>query len=258
MLSIKGYIGLVTGATSGIGAACAEAFAGAGVDLILIGRRADRLQEKAVELADKHGVRTLPVVLDVTNPADVAAAIAALPGEWANIDILVNNAGKARGLTKIQDGDLADWEDMIDTNIKGLLYVTRAILPGMLTRQRGHIFNLGSTAGHEVYPNGNVYCATKSAVFALNKAMRLDTNGSPIRVTSIDPGLVETEFSIIRFHGDEARAAKVYQGLQPLTPEDVADVMLFCATRPAHVNIEDVVMLPTAQASSLVVTRKTA
>lgn len=256
MLSIKGYTVLITGASSGIGAACAEAFAAAGARLILAARRTERVEEFAARLAREHGIETLPITLDVRDYAQVQAFLGSLPANWQAIDILLNNAGLARGLEKIQEGHVQDWDEMIDTNVKGLLYVTRTIAPGMVARGRGHIFNIGSIAGKEVYPNGNVYCASKHAVDALNRAMRIDLAGAGLRVTAVDPGMVETEFSLVRFHGDDERAQKVYQGFQPLTPEDIADVILFCATRPSHVNIQDVVVMCTAQASATIVSKK--
>jgi 3-hydroxy acid dehydrogenase / malonic semialdehyde reductase len=201
-------------------------------------------------------VDVLPIKLDVRDCDQVTSALGGLPESWRAIDILLNNAGLSRGLSRLQEGDVQDWEEMIDTNVKGLLYVTRTVLPGMIQRGHGHVINLGSIAGHEVYPNGNVYCATKHAVDVLTRGMRLDLLGTPIRVSSVDPGMVETEFSLVRFHGDQARAEKVYQGLRPLTAEDVADVILFCATRPPHVNIQDVVIMPTDQASTTLVNRK--
>ncbi|HEX9116513.1 MAG TPA: SDR family NAD(P)-dependent oxidoreductase, partial [Anaerolineae bacterium] len=216
----------------------------------------DRLEELSAELKKDYNTETLTLTLDVREREQVRQVLGNLPEAWQAIDILLNNAGLSRGLEKLFVGDIQDWEEMIDTNVKGLLYVTRTVLPGMIARGRGHVINLGSIAGHEVYPNGNVYCATKHAVEALNRALRLDLLGTPIRVSSVDPGMVETEFSLVRFHGDEGRAKKVYQGLQPLAAEDIADVILFCATRPPHVDIQDVVVMPTAQASSTLTDRK--
>ncbi|HEX9114977.1 MAG TPA: SDR family oxidoreductase [Anaerolineae bacterium] len=256
MASIKGFTVLVTGASSGIGLASARAFAQAGARLILAARRGDRLEELAAELKNDCSTETLTVTLDVRDRAQVQQVLGNLPEAWQAIDILLNNAGLSRGLEKLFVGNPDDWDEMIDTNVKGLLYVTRVVLPGMIARGRGHIINLGSIAGHEVYPNGNVYCATKHAVDALNRALRLDLLGTPIRVSSVDPGMVETEFSLVRFHGDAERAKKVYQGFQPLTPEDIADVILFCATRPPHMDIQDVVLMATAQASSTLTDRK--
>ena len=219
---------------------------------MLCARRTDR----ASALAAGLGVPAHVFELDVRNQPAVQAAVDGLPAEWREIDILVNNAGLSRGLTKLHEYDLADMDEMVDTNVKGLLYVTRAVVPGMVARGRGHVINIGSIAGHWTYPNGAVYCATKAAVKSISEGLKMDLLGTPIRVTSVDPGLVETEFSLVRFHGDAARAAKVYEGLRPLTAEDVADTVLFCATRPAHVNINDVVMMPVAQASATQVHRQ--
>ena len=245
----------VTGASSGIGAACARAFAGAGARVLIAARRQDRLAVLAAELGGV-GKRVHALALDVRDQPAVARAVAALPSEWSAIEVLVNNAGLSRGLAKLHEGQLADWEEMIDTNVKGLLYVTRAVLPGMVARNRGHVINLGSIAGHESYPGGNVYCASKAAVKALTSGLRMDLVDTPIRVSTIDPGLVETEFSVVRFHGDAPRAAKVYAGLEPLTAADVAEVVLFCASRPAHVNLAEVLLLPSAQASATLVHRQ--
>jgi len=247
---------LITGASAGIGAACARAFSAAGARLILVARREERLRELADELRSQHDTESLVLGLDVRDGAAVDTAIADLPEAWASIDVLVNNAGLGRGLDPLHEGSPDDWDVMIDTNVKALLRLTRAVVPGMIERGRGHVVNLGSTAGHEVYPGGAVYCATKHAVRAITRGLRMDLLGTPVRVTSVDPGLVETEFSQVRFGGDEARAAKVYEGLQPLTAEDVADVVFFAATRPPHVNLDTVVMMPTAQASSLLVDRE--
>ncbi len=247
---------LVTGATSGIGEACARLFAQHGARVLICGRRADRLaQVHATLLAS--GAEAHWFALDVRNQRDVAAAIAALPEAWQTIDVLVNNAGLSRGLDPVQDGNLQDWEEMIDTNLKGLLYVSRAVLPSMVARGSGHVINIGSIAGHEVYPKGNVYCATKHAVAALTKGMQLDLLGTGVRVTTVDPGMVETEFSMVRFHGDTNRASAVYNGLVPLTPDDVADAVLYCATRPAHVSVHEMVLMPSAQASATMAHRTT-
>jgi serine 3-dehydrogenase len=249
MESVKEKIVCITGASSGIGAACAEVFAREGSALILSARRMERLENMSRMLREKYGVKIHTVGLDVTRQKDVDSVFASLPAEWQAIDILVNNAGLSRGLDKLQDGQIQDWEEMIDTNVKGLLYVSRAVLPGMLQRNRGHVINIGSIAGRQLYPGGNVYCASKFAVRALNQGMKMDLLGTPVRVSSVDPGLVETEFSEVRFHGDKTRAAKVYEDLRPLHGDDVAEAVLFCATRPQHVNILEVVVLPTAQAS---------
>ena len=256
MYSLKDKLVFITGASAGIGQSCARAFAAQGAKLLLAARRADRLEKLAGELETAHGTVTRLVTLDVRDRRAVESALAALPGDWRAIDVLVNNAGLSRGLDKLQEGKIEDWEEMIDTNIKGLLYVSRTVLPGMVERGRGHVINIGSIAGHEVYPAGNVYCATKFAVDALSRGMRLDLNGTGVRVTALDPGMVETEFSKVRFHGDEERAAKVYAGTTPLTPDDVADAAVYCATRPPHVNISQLVVMPTAQASTTLLQRK--
>jgi len=254
--SMKNKIVFVTGASSGIGRACARAFAREGASLLLAARRADRLKKLAESLAAEFGASALPFALDVRDQAAVARAVGGLPDDWQAVDVLVNNAGLSRGLDKFQDGLLSDWEEMIDTNVKGLLYVSRAVLPGMVTRGRGHVINIGSIAGHEIYPAGNVYCASKFAVKALSRGLRLDLCGTNVRVSTVDPGMVETEFSEVRFHGDKTRAAGVYLGFMPLAPEDVAEAVLFCATRPAHVNISEVIVMPTAQASTMLVHRR--
>jgi 3-hydroxy acid dehydrogenase / malonic semialdehyde reductase len=250
--SLTGKIVLVTGASSGIGETCARAFAEAGARLILAARRMPRLQALAAELKTP----THLIELDVRNQKAVEAAIAALPEAWREIDILLNNAGLSRALARLQEYDIDDMDEMVDTNVKGLLYVTRAVAPGMVARQRGHIINIGSIAGHWTYPNGAVYCATKAAVKSISEGLKMDLNGTPVRVTSVDPGMVETEFSLVRFHGDAERAGKVYDSVHPLTGADVADAVLFCATRPAHVNINEVVMMPVAQGSATMVYRQ--
>ena len=246
----------ITGASSGIGKACAEAFAGEKANLVLAARRDDRLKEVAGNLEKKFNIKTKIIALDVRNSDDVKKSFNELDERWSNIDVLINNAGLARGFDKIYEGNIESWEEMIDTNLKGLLYITRTVLPGMVSRKKGHIINIGSLAGHEVYPNGNVYCATKFAVNALTKAIRMDCLENEIKVSTIDPGLVETEFSIVRFSGDKQRADKVYEGLAPLTPEDIADAVLYCATRPGHVNINEVILTPVAQASTTQAIRK--
>jgi len=249
-------IALITGASSGIGRACAEAFAAEGAAVILAARRRDRVRGLSTSLERRHGIRALPLALDVRDRDAVGEAIRTLPRSWAGIEILVNNAGLSRGLEPLHEGRPDDWEEMIDTNVKGLLHVSRAVLPGMVKRRRGHVVNLGSVAGHEVYPGGNVYCATKHAVDALTKGMMLDLVDTPIRVSTVDPGLVETEFSVVRFHGDRKRAKGPYQGMKPLKGKDVAEAVLFCVTRPPHVNVNQVRIMPTAQASSTTVHRK--
>lgn len=243
---------LITGATSGIGLATARRFAEEGhYNLVLCGRRAERLDMLKTELGEKVAVETLQ--FDVRDKAAVIHAINSLSGEFSSIDILINNAGNAHGLDYIQEGSTEDWDAMLDINVKGLLYVSQPIIQQMIKRQTGHIINIGSTAGKEVYPKGNVYCASKHAVDAINQSMRLDLNDYGIRVGAVNPGLVETEFSQVRFKGDTERASQVYQGYQALKPEDVADIIHFCVTRPYHVNIADLVVFPTAQASSTMV-----
>lgn len=246
-------IALITGATSGIGRETARAFAKLNYKLILCGRREDRLIELVNELSKHTEMHTL--LFDVRDRESVLKAVESLPVSFKNIDILINNAGNAHGLDPIQTGDLDDWDAMFDINVKGLLYVSRAVIPGMVDRNGGHIINIGSIAGKEVYPNGNVYCATKHAVDALNKAMRIDLVQHGIRVGAIHPGMVETEFSEVRFKGDVERAAKVYQSFTPLKPEDIADIIAFVVTRPYHVNISDLVVTPTAQATATISNR---
>lgn len=242
---------LITGATSGIGKATAVKLTNEGFRLILAGRRQDRLDGLQKELAQKTDVYTLN--FDVRDEARVQEMISSLPVEFEQIDILVNNAGNAHGLDPIQKGSIEDWDNMIDINVKGLLYVSKVVIPKMIEKGSGHIINIGSTAGKEVYPNGNVYCASKHAVDAINQGMRMDLNEHGIRVGAINPGLVETEFSEVRFKGDKERAANVYKGFDPLRPEDIADIIHFVVTRPYHVNIADLVVFPTAQASSAIV-----
>lgn len=248
MLSLKDKIVCITGASAGIGLACAREFAKHGSALLLCARRIDRVAALANELR-KQGVRVHAFKLDVRDRNEVEKSFATLPAEWKEIDILINNAGLSRGLDKLQDGAVQDWDEMIDTNIKGLLYVTRCVLPRMVERKQGHVINLGSIAGHQVYPAGNVYCATKFAVNALSHAIRMDVHGTGVRVCSVEPGLVQTEFSEVRFHGDTGRAAKVYADTHPLKPVDVAEVIVFCAMRPPHVDISEVIVMPTDQAS---------
>lgn len=254
-MSLSGKIVFITGASAGIGKACAETFARVGARLVLTARRTDRLAALAEELKRRYDTDVLALQLDVRKRKDVFTVVDALPDAWKRIDILINNAGLGRGLEKFHEGSPDDWEEMIDTNVKGLLYITRAILPGMVERRSGHIINIGSIAGHEAYPKGNVYNATKFAVDGLTKAVRMELVDTPLRVSTVDPGLVETEFSIVRFHGDEERAKKVYADIEACTPEDVAEAVLFCATRPAHVSINQIVIMPTAQASPHVIHR---
>ncbi|MBG1244732.1 SDR family oxidoreductase [Nostoc sp. NZL] len=257
MTSLENQIILITGASSGIGTACARIFAGAGAKLILAARRLERLQQLADTLIKEFGIEIHLLQLDVRDRNAVESAISTLPSAWSEIDILINNAGLSRGLDKLHEGSFQDWEDMIDTNVKGLLYLSRYVVPGMVSRDRGHVVNLGSIAGHQTYPGGNVYCATKAAVRAISEGLKQDLLGTRVRVTSVDPGMVETEFSEVRFHGDTERANKVYQGVIPLTADDVADVIFFCVTRSPHVNINEIVLMPVDQASATLVNRRT-
>jgi serine 3-dehydrogenase len=249
---------LITGASAGIGASCARAFAAEGARLVLAARRKERLEELARELGEAHGTECVLLELDVRDAKSVAAALEGLREEWRRIDVLVNNAGMGRGLDKMWEGSPVDWDEMVDTNVKGLLYVTGAVVPGMVERGRGHVINIGSVAGHEVYPGGTVYCATKHAVGAITRGLRLDLVGTGVRVSTVDPGMVETEFSMVRFRGDRERADRVYAGMTPLTPDDIADAVLWCATRPPHVNIDEIILKSTDQASSTLVHRRTA
>jgi NADP-dependent 3-hydroxy acid dehydrogenase YdfG len=248
-------IALITGATSGIGKSTAIEFAKHGYDLIITGRRQERLDELKEILTKQYSVKVLNLCFDVRDEKQVETTINSIPVEFKKIDVLVNNAGLAAGLAPIQDGKLAHWEQMIDTNIKGLLYVTKHVSKILIENKKGHIINLGSIAGKEVYANGNIYCATKHAVDALNKGMRIDLLPHGIKVSAVNPGMVETEFSIVRFDGDEERAKKVYENIQPLKPEDVAETIYWMASRPAHVNINDVIIMPTIQANATTVLR---
>ncbi len=257
MNSLKDKIVFITGASLGIGRSCAYACAEQGAHLIISSRRAEVVNEIAETIRATHSVRVLGLELDVRDRHAVMNAVASLPEEWKSVDILVNNAGLVRGLDPLWEGNFDDWDEMIDTNVKGLLYVTRALVPGMLERRSGHIINIGSIAGHEAYPKGSVYNATKFAVDAITKALRMELVDTPLRVSTVDPGLVETNFSKIRFYGDEERARKVYEGLQPCTPDDVAEAVVFCATRPPHVSINQIVIMPVAQASAMIVHRET-
>ena len=254
--NMTGKTVLVTGASSGIGAACARLLAVAGARLILSARRKEKLQVLADELADKYGVQVLLLPLDVQQAKTVVSAIDGLPVDWKEIDVLINNAGLSRGLDKQQEASIQDWEEMIDTNVKGLLYMTRAVVPGMVEREKGHVVNIGSVAARYTYPGGSVYCATKAAVKVLTEGLKIDLLGTPIRVTNIEPGLVETEFSGVRFRGDTDRAKGVYSGMTALTPEDVADSILFAVTRPAHVNISELYIIPTDQSSGTLIHRE--
>jgi serine 3-dehydrogenase len=255
MTVLTNSIVFVTGSSSGIGRSCACKFAEAGARLILVARRRERLVKLAAELKKQFKTDLLVDALDVRDRQAVIKFVQKLPVKWQHIDILINNAGLSRGLNKLFEGKFEDWEEMIDTNVKGLLYVSRTVIPGMVNRKKGMIINIGSIAGHEVYPSGNVYCATKHAVDALTKGMRLDLVDTPIRVCTIDPGLVETEFSEVRFHGDKERAKKTYQHITPLTPDDIADAVFYAATRPPHVQIAELIIMPTAQASTTLVHR---
>lgn len=253
---MKNKIVMITGATSGIGLACAEIFAKNAYDLIITGRRNDRLKKVAEKFSVKYKVEILTLNFDVRNRKETEKVLGSIPEKWKNIDVLINNAGLSAGLNAIQDGDVDDWDVMIDTNLKGLLYVTRGILPLMTVRNKGHIINIGSIAGKETYMNGNVYCASKAAVDMLTKSMRVDLLKFNIKVTHVAPGAAETEFSLVRFKGDKEAAKKVYEGYQPLKGNDVAGVVFYAASLPAHVNINDVVVMPTAQASTVYMNRK--
>lgn len=248
-------IALITGATSGIGEACAHTFAQQGYHLILLARRTELLEKLAHHLADKYAIEVKKIQADVRDKENINYVLETLPQSWKNVDVLVNNAGLSQGLDPIEKGDTDDWDTMIDTNIKGLLYVTKVVSNWMVSQKKGHIINIGSIAGKEVYPNGNVYCATKHAVDALNKAMRIDLLPHGIKVTGIHPGAVETEFSLVRFKGDEGRAKKVYDGFNPLVAQDIAEAIWFAVSRPAHVNINDMLIMPTAQASGTILKR---
>jgi len=257
MVAVKDQIVLITGASSGIGEACARVFAQAGAKLILTARRQERLEQLADQLSKTYACALHLLPLDVSDRTQVQTTLESLPLPWTEVDILINNAGLSRGLDKVHEASIQDWEEMIDTNIKGLLYMTRSLLPGMVSRGRGHVINIGSIAGHQTYPGGSVYCATKAAVKSISEGLKQDLLGTPVRVSSVDPGMVETDFSNVRFRGDTERAKKVYQGVTPLTPDDVADVIFFCATRSPHVNINEVILMPTAQASATQVSRQT-
>lgn len=248
---MQNTIVFITGATAGFGKACAEIFAAHGYDLVITGRRKERLDDLQQQLKKDHNVKVLGLDFDVRDFYACRKAINSLPDEWKNISILINNAGLAMGLSPIDEGDVSDWDTMIDTNIKGMLHVSKLVIPFLKNSAHPHIINIGSTAAKDVYPKGNVYCATKHAVDALSQAMRIDLLPYGIKVTAIHPGAAETEFSVVRFKGDEEKAKNVYEGYTPLSAEDVADVVFFCATRPAHVCINDLVISPTAQANAL-------
>jgi 3-hydroxy acid dehydrogenase/malonic semialdehyde reductase len=248
-------VALITGASSGIGEACAHLFAQQGYHLILIGRRENLLEKIAHHLTDKYAIEVKKIQADVRDKENINYVLETLPANWKNVDVLINNAGLSRGLDPIDKGDTDDWDVMIDTNVKGFLYVTKIVSNWMVAQKKGHIINIGSIAGKDVYPNGNVYCATKHAVDALNKAMRIDLLPHGIKVTGIHPGAVETEFSIVRFKGDENRAKKVYDGFEPLVAQDIAETIWFAVSRPAHVNINDMIIMPTAQANGSLIKR---
>ena len=253
--SLKNKLVFITGSSSGIGAACAKLFAQQGARLLLCARSTDRLEKVAQQLRDEYHAEVQTLILDIAQHKQVSQQINSLPKEWQTVDILINNAGLALGLDSLQQGDVADWDGMIDTNVKGLLYVTRAFLPSMVERNSGHIINICSIAGHELYPKGAVYCATKHAVRALSKGLRMDLFGTKIRVSSVDPGAVHTNFSEVRFKGDKARAAALYEGFEPLTGEDVANAVVYCASCPPHVNISEIIIMPTDQASMTMINR---
>lgn len=255
-MGLKGKIVFITGASAGIGAATALAFAAEGAKLLLAARRTDRLAEVRASCQQRGAPAVHLIDLDVRDHRAVQNALDTLPLEWTEIDILVNNAGLSRGLDKLYAGKIEDWDEMIDTNVKGLLYVTRAVVPGMVARGRGHVINLGSTAGELSYPNGAVYCGTKAAERAINDGLRQDVLGTAIRVTSIDPGMVQTDFSLVRFRGDSERAEKVYKGVKPLTAEDIAEAIVWAAGRPAHVNIARMMMTCVQQANSILFHRE--
>lgn len=255
-IALKNKTILITGASAGIGASCARYFAEAGARLILSARRKEKLQSLADDLQAAHSTETLLLPLDVQQADTVSKGIAGLPESWQAIDVLINNAGLSRGLDKQYEAPLQDWEEMIDTNVKGLLYMTRAIVPGMVGRGQGHVINVGSIAARYTYPGGSVYCATKAAVKVLSEGLKIDLLGTPVRVTNIEPGFVETEFSDVRFRGDEARAKSVYRGMIPLTPDDIADTILYVATRPPHVNVSELYVVPTDQSSGTLVHRR--
>lgn len=255
-MKLKNKTVFITGGSSGIGQACAEKFGELGARILLCARRENKLKALASTLKQKYAVEVYVCSLDVSDPDAVKTALSRLPTEWQDIDILVNNAGLALGLDKIHEGDIQDWETMIDTNIKGVLYITRLVLQNMLQRNQGHIINIGSISSHEVYSGGVVYCATKFALKAISKGLKMDVHGTPIRVSSVDPGVVRTEFSTVRFGGDQKKFDTVYKGLTPLSAEDVAEVVVFCATRPAHVNIQEVRVNPTDQTSASMIHRR--
>lgn len=253
---LKGKTVLITGASAGIGKACTEAFAAEGCNLILMARRKEAIDELTNSLQKKNIFKSINLQCDVRSLEQVQTSLNSLPDEWKNIDILINNAGLSRGLEKLHEGLIDDWEEMIDTNIKGVLYISRTVIPWMVARGEGMIINIGSLAGNEIYPGGAVYCGTKHALKAISKGMTIDLNGTGIRVANLEPGLVETEFSLVRFHGDKDRADNVYKGYTPLWARDVAETALFIATRPPHVMIQNILITPTDQASANVLNKK--
>lgn len=255
MTNLQDRLVCITGASAGIGAACADAFARAGARLLLCARRTDTLDAVAERLRDAHGSEVYTLQLDVRDADAVQAAFAGLPDAWRSIDVLVNNAGLSKAMVPVYENKVSDIDVMVDTNVKGLLYVTRAVVPGMKARNRGHIINIGSTAGHAVYPGGTVYCATKHAVGALTRGLKMDLHGTRVRVSSVDPGMVETDFSLVRFEGDAARADAVYANTEPLTPDDVADAVVWCASRPPHVNIQALILTTVDQSSATMIHR---
>lgn len=256
MVMLKNKIVFITGASAGIGEACAYAFANEGANLILTARRLDRLQAIKEEIEDRYSVKVLVAKLDVSNRSEVISVINNLDEQWMNIDILVNNAGLGRGINKLHEDNPEGWDEMIDTNVKGLLIVTKEVVKTMVRRKRGHVINIGSIAGHQAYPGGSVYCATKHAVRAITESLRMETLEHKIRVSTVDPGMVETEFSDVRFYGDKEKAKNVYKGLEPLTGDDIAETVLFCATRPKHVNINEIIVMPSAQATAMIAHRE--
>ena len=256
MKKVTDKIVLITGASSGIGKATAEIFAEGGAKLILVARRAEKLESIATDLKERFGTESLLIKLDLQDRAAVMDSLSSIPAEWSEVDILVNNAGLAAGTDKLFEADLDDFEAMIDTNLKGLLYVSRAIVPGMVSRDRGHIINLGSIAGYDPYPGGAVYCGTKFFVRALSRVLKMDLGGTQVRVSSIDPGAVETEFSLVRFKGNQENADSVYKGMTPLTGEDIADTIYYCATRPPHVNVSQLLVMSTDQSSTTQINRR--
>lgn len=249
-MRMKGKRVFITGASSGIGEACARAFAQEGADLLLCARRQERLEALAADLRSTYPIEAIPLVLDVRDKEAVQHHLGDLPTEWQAVDVLINNAGLALGIEKIQEANMDNWERMIDTNIKGVLYVTQHVVAKMLERQQGHIINIGSVSSYNVYPGGAVYCATKYALRAISDGLKMDVHGTPIRVSQVNPGMVETEFSVVRFDGDKARADAVYEGVIPLSAEDVADAVCYCATRPPHVDVCEILIKPTDQTAT--------